>query len=137
MNNTPTLSLESLAAAFEQARREEESARQARLAIEEQIVRQMAVPDEGTVHAEAGHWRVTVTAAVRRTVDPAILQSVADQVPAEIGEKLIRWKPDLVLKELRAVQKYSPDVYQVVAQAITAKPAKPTVKVQLLDEEAA
>lgn len=137
LNNLPHLPLESLAGALERAKRAEDIARAERVAIEEAICNHMNLPEEGTVHEEAGHWKVTVTSKLTRTLDEARLREVAHQIPDDVGAKVIRWKPDLVLKELRACQEYRPEVYAVLASALTVKPAKPSVKVQILDEEAA
>ena len=132
MNN-----LESLAAALESAKAQEDAARKQRMQIEEQICDYMNLPVEGTSHIEAGHWKGTVTAKLNRALDEAKLRQVAHQIPDDVGAKVIRWKPDLVLKELRAVQEYRPDVYKVLASAITTKPAKPAVKLTRIEEEAA
>lgn len=78
-------------------------------------------------------YKVTVTTKINRSVDQARLAEIASQVPGEFGKRLILWKPDLVLSELRYIERNEPQVYAIVAQAITAKPAKPSVEVKAVE----
>jgi DNA/RNA endonuclease G (NUC1) len=133
----PQLPLESLVAALERAKRAEDIARAERVSIEQAICSQMDLPREGTSHVEAGHWKVTVTSKLNRSLDEAKLRAIAHQIPDDVGAKVIRWKPEIVVKELRAVMEYRPDVYAILSTALTVTEAKPSVKVQILDEEAA
>ena len=131
------IELHELAESLATAKAAEDSARRHRMQIEERICEYMNLPVEGTSHIEDAGWRITVTAKLNRTLDEARLREVAHQIPDDVGAKVIRWKPDLVLKELRACQQYRPDVYEVLASAITTKPAKPAVKLARIEEEAA
>ena len=129
--------LHHLAEALATAKAAEDKARAERIRIESEICEYVNLPAEGTAHAEDAGWKITVTAKINRTLDEMKLRQIAHQIPDDVGAKVIRWKPDLVLKELRSVQEYRPDVYEVLASAITTKPAKPAVKLTRIEEEAA
>lgn len=131
------IELHELAESLVTAKAAEDAARKQRVQIEESICEYMNLPVEGSTHVEDAGWRITVTAKLTRTLDEAKLRQVAHQIPDDVGAKVIRWKPDLVLKELRACQEYRPDIYEVLASAITTKPAKPAVKITRIEEEAA
>lgn len=131
------IELHELAESLVTAKAAEDAARKQRVRIEESICEYMNLPVEGSTHVEDAGWRITVTAKLTRTLDEARLRQVAHQIPDDVGAKVIRWKPDLVLKELRACQEYRPDIYEVLASAITTKPAKPAVKITRIEEEAA
>ena len=88
------------------------------------------LPAEGTTRAEAGEYVAIVTSAMRRTVDADKLTEIAAQIPEAIGKRLIKWKPELVTRELRYIQDNEPEIYSVVATAIEAKPAKPSVRIE-------
>jgi hypothetical protein len=112
-----------------------------RLAIEARIDAEQALialagdnlKPEGANTLLSDAYKVTITTKVNRSVDQEKLAEIAKQVPGEFGKRLIRWKPDLVLSELRYIEANEPQVYAIVAQAITAKPAKPSVEVKAVE----
>lgn len=119
------------AAHLEATKAAEAAATRARHGAEKALLDLIAdLPDEGTTRHDAGQYMVIVTSAMRRTVDGAKLAAIADQIPEAIGQRLIRWKPELVTRELRYIESNEPEIYRTVAQAITAKPAKPSIKVE-------
>lgn len=111
-----------------------------RLAIEARIDAEQALialagdlKAEGTITLPSDAYKITITTKVNRSVDQARLTEIASQVPAEFGKRLIRWKPDLVLTELRYLEANEPQVFAIVAQAITANPAKPSIEVKAVE----
>lgn len=102
-----------------------------RLAAENAVIALMGeLPDEGTTRADAGEFTAIVTTAMRRSVDSERLTEIAAQIPEAIGKRLIKWKPELITRELRFIQSNEPEIYSIVALAIEAKPAKPSVKIE-------
>ena len=112
------------------AKAAEEAAKRERIAIEEMIVSRFAAPDTGEGTAKDGalsiSWKVT------RKVDADALQGVWADLGAN-AQKAFRWKPEVDLKHLRALQELDPASYVVAAKYVTATPAKPSVT---LKEEA-
>jgi hypothetical protein len=88
------------------------------------------LPEEGTHKEQLGPWQLVITTSIRRTVDAEALAAIAPRIPEAIGRRLIRWKPDLQMRELRYVQSNEPEIYALLAQVITAKPAKPSIKLE-------
>lgn len=113
------------------ARVAEDAANVRRLRAEEAVLECLGnLPEEGTRKEQLGPWQLSVTTSIRRTVDAEALAAIAPKIPEAIGKRLIRWKPDLQMRELRYVQSNEPEIYAVLAQIITAKPAKPSVKLE-------
>lgn len=90
---------------------------------------------EGSVSVRGQDWKSTVVYGVNRTIDEPALASVRDGVPPLIFDQVIKYKPVLDLAGLRYIQNNEPEYYAVFAQAITAKPAKPSVRVEMIAEE--
>ena len=88
------------------------------------------LPAEGTFRHSAGGLTAIVQTSVRRTVDQSKLLEVAPYIPEAIRNRLIRWKPDLDTHELRYIESNEPRLYEIVAEAVTTKPAKPSIRIE-------
>lgn len=124
--------IDALALALDVAKENEERAREGRIAAEQALLALIPSKAEGSVTERGGDWKVTATYGMSRTVDAAALDAIRSKVPAALFEQAITYKPAIVLAGLRYLQNNEPDTYAVLAQAITAKPAKPSVKVEPL-----
>lgn len=114
-----------------QAKAAEQVANHARLVAELEVLDLLGELDgEGTTKFEAGDYKLTVRTSMTRTVDKDVLAQVAPNIPEAIAKRVFRWKPELDLKELRYLQSNEVDLYGIVAQAITMKPAKPSITVE-------
>lgn len=140
MNNTATnilpmpSALERAAEALIQAKAAEIAANQRRLEAERDVLHLLGeIEAEGTHKSTSGNYTVTVRSSMNRTIDRDVLVQIAPQIPEQIAKRLFRWKPELELRELRYVQDNEPELYAVIAQAITMKPAKPTVTVERVE----
>jgi hypothetical protein len=130
------LKLKTSQSAFERAARQvlefkaiEDDAKARRIEAEEILVRMVEGKTEGTVHEEDGNLKVTVTFKVTRTVDAAKVTEDWNKIP-ELVKDAFTWKPDLVIKHMRALETANVDAYAVLAQYITTKPAKPSVSIK-------
>lgn len=122
------------AAALLAAKEAERAATEARIDAEQALIALAGdLKAEGANTLLSDAYKVTITTKITRSVDQARLAEIASQVPGEFGKRLIRWKPDLVMSELRYIEHNEPQVYAIVAQAITAKPAKPAVEVKAVE----
>lgn len=90
--------------------------------------------DEGAVKSDGNAYRITTTYGVNRTIDAAALDAVRAKVPAGLFEQAIEYAPKIKLAGLRYLRNNEPETYALLAQAITAKPAKPSVKVERMVE---
>lgn len=110
-------------------RRIEDDARASRVAAEARLVAMVEAKDEGTVHEEDGHVKVTISFKVTRSVDADKVVEDWNSLPPLVHDAFV-WRPDLVLKQMRAIEIANPAAYAVLAKYITAKPAKPSVKIE-------
>lgn len=118
------------AANLEAAKIAEVIAIEARIAAEQDVIRLMPTRTEGRVTERGLHYRATVTYGVTRSIDAAALESVRAKVPAALFEQAVEYRPALKLAGVRYLQNNEPATYAVLAEAITAKPAKPAVRVE-------
>lgn len=107
---------------------QEDTARNNRIAVEQEIVNEYGCKEEGSSTIKPDGYKVTITGKINRTLDPAAWDSVADKVPANLSP--VSYKPTLDSRGLKYLQNSEPEIYRVVAQAITAKPGKPAIKVE-------
>lgn len=123
--------IERAAEALIQAKAAEQAAQQRRLVAELEVLDLLGeINGEGTTHVEDGNYKLTIRTSMTRTVDKDVLAQVAPNIPEAIAKRLFRWKPELDLKELRYLQSNEVELYGIVAQAISMKPAKPSITVE-------
>lgn len=127
--------LDTLCLALMRAKQNETEARDARVAIETEIVSLVDAKDEGTSSAEGESFKASVTFGFNRTLDRAVVDSLRDKVPPELFFRAFEYKPAIDLAGLRYLRNNEPETYAVLAEAITSKPAKPSVSVAPLAEE--
>lgn len=123
------------AANLEAAKIAEARATEARIAAEMDVLRLMPSKPEGSVTERGLRYKATVTYSITRSLDVAALDAVRSKIPASLLEQAIEYAPKLKLAGVRYLQANEPETYAVLAQAITAKPAKPSVKVEALQAE--
>ena len=122
--------LPALAAAWLQAKADEDAAKTRRYEIEKEIVAAVPVKDEGTAKTEVGALRVSVTTKLTRSVDTDALQTAWASLQPTV-QKAFNWKADLSVSALKRLDE------QEAAQAlryVTTKPAKPAVKVEAITD---
>lgn len=125
-------SLDELSAALEQAKAAEMDATATRIESENKLIALLGVKSEGSATHKGAAYKVTVTGVVHRKVDEAALAAVRATLPPAIFEQVFRFKPDLITAGMRYLQSNEPELYAVAAQAITATPGKPSVRVEHL-----
>lgn len=127
----PAQSLESIVDQWIDAKHAEDEAAKRRVELEAQIILRTGERDEGAeTHELADGRKLVVTAKITRTVDPELWRQVEAQVPTDL--RPITWEssPKLDTKGLRWLMENRPDVYSVVARALTAKKAKTAIAVK-------
>lgn len=123
-SHTPT----DLATDWLLAKRAEDAARDARIQVEADIIDALGCEEEGSKTHDLEGVKVTITGKINRTLDRAAWEGVAPSIPENM--RPVEYKPSLDLKGLRYLQDNEPDLYRMVAEAITAKPGKPSVSVK-------
>lgn len=126
----PEDEFEALCRQLATAKAKEAEATAARIAAESALVLLLPTKDEGSVSRSSGPYKITVTYPINRTIDAPALESIRAQLAPELFESAITYKPALVLAGLRSLQQHHPIAYAQLAEAITAKPGKPSVKLE-------
>lgn len=127
--------LDTLCLALMRAKQDEEAARDTRIAIESEIVKLVEAKEEGSVTTSGEQFKVAVTFGVNRTVDRAALETIRTSMPPGLFFRAIDYRPAIDTAGLRYLRNNEPEAYAQLAQAITAKPAKPSVRIDPLREE--
>lgn len=123
--------LDSLANQWEAAKAAEVEANKQRLAVEARIIELINDGSiEGTQTADLGAVKIKVTRSLTRKVDLEVLSEIADQIPEAIRNRLLKTKIELDTRELRFIESNEPELYLIVAKAVTTTPSKPAVKVE-------
>lgn len=120
-------------AALEAAKIAENAAKQARIDAEAAVLAHATARDEGSTTVRGQRYKAVVTYGVNRTVDAAALSAIAGTIPAALLLQAIEYKPSLRVVGLKYLRGNEPDVYAVLAQAITATPAKPSVRLEAIE----
>ncbi len=127
--NAPQLSLAALITARIDAKAAEDRAIANRRQIDEMIAAAMPGEDEGTVSDTIGAYKVSVARKVTRSVNTETLTAVWPTLPQSV-QAAFRWKADLDIKQLRALESVAPDQYRLAAAHVTTKPASPTITIK-------
>ena len=128
--------LDRLAFALTEAKRSEALARDARMAAEQAIIDLLGEKDEGTITEKTEWYKVSTTTSLNRSLKPDWETQLAGVRPSVIQE-VIRFKPEISVSGLKHLATRDPSAYGQVLKAIVTKPAKTSVKVELLQREAA
>lgn len=125
--------LDELAYELEQAKQAEQQSKDHRLIIEQQLCELVGIKDEGSHSIKGDYYKVTTTSGMTRTIDPVKWEEVRHRIPATIAANLVRAKVELNIKQLKSLQSFDPAQYNIIAEAITTKPKKVSVKFERLE----
>ena len=121
--------LATLSAAWLIAKQQEADAAARRRDIEDHMAQLAAVPADldGTAGLEAGQYAIKITGRIDLKVDAEQLQAIAiEHGLTDHLSSLFRWKPEI---NMTAWKQASPEVVRPLADAITAKPGRPSFKI--------
>lgn len=126
--------LDQLAYALEQAKADEERARGARIDAEKALLDAIGVEGEGSKTHKTSYYKITVKAAINRTIDRAVFEQVQANAPDRVVESVFRLKPELNLSAYKELQKLDPATFAIVATCVTEKPGKPSVSIERITD---
>lgn len=125
------MNIETLSAAWLIAKQNESDATARRRSIEDDMARLAAVPSDldGTAGLEAGAYTIKIVGRIDRKVDSDRLQEIAAEhgLTDHLGS-LFRWKPEINASAWKAAD---PEIIRPLADAITAKPGRPSFKITI------
>ena len=122
------VTVETLCRAWLDAKRDEDEAADRRKSLAAEIVARIPGDAESTDRREVNGLKLVITRKLTRTVDKSLSEDWA-QLPRTV-QQTFRWKPEIDLKNLRALEFAAPDDYSIAATYITTKPATPSVSVE-------
>ena len=123
------LTLDQLAKQWIDAKLAEQAANAARKATEELMLALVERKEEGTVNALAGMFKVKVTYKTTRSLDNDALQTHWNELN-DFQRSAFRWKAEVDIKALRALQDMREDDYAALSPFLTIKPASPSFSVE-------
>lgn len=127
--NLNEVSIETLARSWLDAKRDEDEAKARRQAIAKAIAERCPSDEmEMTDRRVFGDLQMVITRKLTRTVD-AKLSEYWSGLPETVRD-CFRWKPEVNLKNLRALEFAAPEQYDIAASFITSKPAPPSIEVE-------
>jgi len=122
--------LDKLCHAHQQAAEEEKKAKARRLEIEGLIVAISDVREEGSSVTKTRYYKCTCTGKLTRKLDQEAWENIRDDIPLELQP--VKTKVDIDLPKLRAIESANPELFKLVCNAIATKPAKTSIKVEVL-----
>lgn len=108
---------------------DENKARDARIAIEEQIIAITGKRDEGSKTHDAGGCKITVTGKIARKMDWEAWESIKAKIPVNMHP--VRYKPEVDEKGVKYLQANEPELYKLLP--LEVKPAKPAIDVKVVE----
>ncbi len=89
---------------------------------------------DGSQTIKEGGYKATITTRINRTVDSVKVQEVAAEngIPFSVLQRVFRWKADIDKREFRNEKD---EVKALLSQAITAKPGRPSYKIEKIEED--
>ena len=127
--------LDQLAYELELAKQAEQQAKDHRLTIEQQLCEFVGVKEEGSYSVKGDYYKVTTVSGFTRKVDEKKWQALKQRLPANIAEKVVRTKLEVDTRQLNSLRGLDPAHYNLVAEAITTKPKKVSVKYERLEDQ--
>ena len=101
--------------------------------IEEAIIARLGARAEGAqTHDVGGVYKVVITGVVSRTLDKGVWESIKDKLPPEA--RPVTYEPKLDITGVKWLQEHQAEYYKIIAQAITVKPGKTSIKVTLVNK---
>ncbi len=131
--NPSTTQLDQLAHDLEVAKQIESQAKEQRMAVEQKLCDLVGTKEEGSFSVKGDYYKITTVAGMSRVVDSEKWATIQQQLPAGIAQSVIRSKLEVNARQLKSLQQLNPAHYQLVAQAITTKPKKVSVKFERLE----
>ncbi|MCC6530951.1 MAG: hypothetical protein IT531_00240 [Burkholderiales bacterium] len=121
-------SLESLVYDLLEAKKAEADARDARTAIEDEIIAITGAREEGSETHDAGLFKITVTGKLARSIDWRAYDAIESKIPEHLRPVKLERKLDEV--GCRYLEQHEPIFYSLLVRGLTVKRAKTAVAVK-------
>lgn len=113
-----------------QARLDEKQANEKRVKLEEELIALVGAKDEGSQTHDIGDYKVVVTGKLIRKIDwEAFDKFVASKIPPSLHPVKVVREEDVA--GIKYLANNEPKMYAILAKALTVKPAKTAVSINL------
>lgn len=111
-----------------EAREAEKKANERRVELEEELIALLGQKEEGAQTHEVGDYKVTITGKLIRKIDWDLYdQSIAAKIPESLQP--VKVKRELDDTGVKYLANNEPQIYRLLAKALTIKPAKTAVNI--------
>lgn len=125
LNGKPVRTPEQIALDLLEAKKAENAANARRVALEEELIGMLGMKDEGSKTHNIDGFKVVITTAMSRKLDWDMYDAVAERIPVDL--RPVKPKRELDVTGVKYLKNNEPDIYAMIAPALTVKPNKPTV----------
>ena len=102
--------------------------------LECQIIDLVGFNTEGTKTVQLDHLSVSTIGKNNRTLNPTKLEEIWPELSQEVRASCIKLKPNLDLKNYRALRNLDDQAWYKLSEAIISKPAKTAVQIKVLEK---
>lgn len=111
-----------------EAREAEKKANERRVELEEELIAILGQKEEGAQTHEVGDYKVTITGKLIRKIDWDLYdKSIAAKIPESLQP--VKVKRELDDTGVKYLANNEPQIYRLLAKALTIKPAKTAVTI--------
>ena len=111
-----------------EAREAEKKANERRVELEEELIAILGQKEEGAQTHEVGDYKVTITGKLIRKIDWDLYdKSIAAKIPESLQP--VKVKRELDDSGVKYLANNEPQIYRLLAKALTIKPAKTAVNI--------
>jgi len=111
-----------------EAREAEKKANERRIELEEELIAILGSKEEGAQTHEVGEYKVTITGKLIRSIDWDMYdKSIAAKIPESLQP--VKVKRELDDTGVKYLANNEPQIYRLLAKALSIKPAKTAVKI--------
>ena len=110
------------------AKQAEREANEKRIALEEELIAILGQKEEGAQTHQVGDYKITITGKLNRKIDWDMFDSaIAARIPESMHP--VKLKRELDETGVKYLANNEPQLYKVLATALTIKPAKTAVTI--------
>ena len=111
-----------------EAKQAERKANEKRVALEEELIEILGKREEGAKTHQVGDYKITITGKLNRKIDWDMFDSaIAARIPESMHP--VKLKRELDETGVKYLANNEPQLYKVLATALTIKPAKTAVTI--------
>ena len=130
---TDSIIVRGLCQAITQLKQQEDRVNKDRVILEQQLIQVLAFAKaEGSETKHEGNFKVTFTAKLNRSLDEKAWLAIRDSIPAQMRPVEEKTTFKLIDKGCRYLELNEPELYAQISKALTVKPAKVSVKIEVV-----